>query len=508
MSTQTYDALGFDPAPGVPASVQQLVTALSRVGNQLNDAHGTLVRVGKTDGAWEGDAAVGFAKKVGELPKYLADGHESLIEAARALNEWQSKLTDFQQLAERYEREAAEARRVLNEAEANPDLRLAGKTFDSEAALDTAQKALDYAVKRVNEATGDLNAIIKRAEDLLGEHDQAARAAAEAIRRAAEGAPDKPGLFDRFMDTLKGLGDKIKDLAGDILEWMQKNADTIYKIGDWLGYASAACDVLAIVFSETVIGAAIFEAIGMSLNSGALVFHAAGWALGSKKGNWIDIGLDIVGFVPFGDLLRAGKVAKGAFTGVKIPMNALDFGVKATDSWKRAGDIIGDIGGTAKLGEDPEKWVMRNWSELGSKAHAIHVTADSLKDRFAVAVAKEFGDSNLYRAGAGVLDKPFQKLMPALVEHTPLGGIPAIADSVRPIVDNAGNTVSHYVDPRSWTARGYEAVVGAKGLYTEGARHATEDIQYGSEKFHESVDKARNAAGGLVDRAASVNPFG
>src|SRR4051812_37622137 len=79
MSTQTYDALGFDPAPGVPASVAQLVTALSKVGNQLNGAHGTLARVGKADDVWEGDAAAGFAKKVGELPKYLADGHASLI---------------------------------------------------------------------------------------------------------------------------------------------------------------------------------------------------------------------------------------------------------------------------------------------------------------------------------------------------------------------------------------------------------------------------------------------
>ncbi|MFI6439469.1 putative T7SS-secreted protein [Streptomyces sp. NPDC050759] len=508
MSTQTYDALGFDPAPGVPASVQQLVTTLSRVGNQLNDAHGTLARVGKADGVWEGDAAAGFAKKAGELPKYLADGHESLIDAAQALNEWQSKLTDFQALAARYEREAEEARRVLKEAEANPDLQLAGKTFDTEAALGNAQKALDFAVKRVSEATGELNAIIKRAEDLLGEHEEAARAAAEAIRRAAEGAPDKPGLFDRFMDSLKDLGSKIKDLAGDIWEWIQKNADTIYKIGDWLGYASAACDVLAVVFSETVIGAIAFEAIGMVLNGYALAFHAVGWAAGAKKGNWLDIGLDIVGFVPFGDLARAGKVAKGMFTGVKIPMNVLDFGVKAADSWKRAGDIIDHAGGTAKLGEEAEEWTMRNWGALGSKAHAIHVTADNLKDRFAVAVAKEFGDSNLYRAGTGVLDKPFQKLVPALVEHTPLGRIPAIADSVKPVIDNAGHTVSRYVDPRSWTARGYEAVVGAKGLYTEGVRHATEDIQYGSEKFHDSVDKARNAAGEFIDRAAGSNPFG
>jgi hypothetical protein len=99
-------------------------------------------------------------------------------------------------------------------------------------------------------------------------------------------------------------------------------------------------------------------------------------------------------------------------------VNVLDFGVKAADSWKRAGDIVESVGGTAKLGEDAEKWVMRNWGELGSKAHAIHVTADTLKDRFTVAVAKEFGDSTLYRAGAGLLDKPFQKLMPTLVENT------------------------------------------------------------------------------------------
>jgi len=508
MSTQTYDALGFDPAPGIPASVAQLVTTLNKVSNQLNGAHGTLTRVGEADGVWEGDAAAGFAKKVGELPKYLAEGHASLTEAAHALNTWHTQLTDFKALAARYEIEAEEARHALKEAQSNPDLGLAGRTFDTQAALDDAQRALDHAVKRVDEATVDLNAILKKAQTLLDEHEQAARAAAQAIRRAAEGAPDEPGLFDRFMDALNGLGDRIKDLAGDVWEWIQQHADTIYEIGDWLGYASAACDVLAVVFSETVIGAVAFEAIGMVLNGGALAFHGVGWAAGSKKGNWMDIGLDLVGFVPFGDLARLGKVAKGTLTGVKIPMNVLDFGAKAADSWKRAGDIVESVGGTAKLGEDAEKWVMRNWGQLGSKAHAIHVTADSLKDRFAVAVAKEFGDSTLYRAGAGLSDKPFQQLVPKLVEHTPLGRIPAIADSVRPVIDNAGNTVSHYVDPRSWTARGYEALVGAKGLYTEGARLVTDDIQYGSEKFHESVDNARKAAGEFTERAARANPFG
>ncbi|MER7106449.1 putative T7SS-secreted protein [Streptomyces sp. NPDC000229] len=507
MSTQTYEALGFDPAPGVPSSVRHLVTTLSGVGKQLHDAHATLTRLGKADGAWVGEAASAFAKKAGTLPKYLADGHSSLIDAAHALHTWESRLTDFQALARRYEQEAATARQTLKEAQNNPDLRLAGQTFDTDTELQNAQRRLDHATKRVNEAADELNAVIKKARELLGDHEEAARAAAAAIRRAAEAAPDE-SLLDMLVDALAGLGERIKDLAADLWDWVEEHADTIYEIGDWLGYASAACDVLAVIFSETIIGAVIFEGIGMVLNAGALTFHAVGWAAGAKKGNWTDIGLDIIGFVPFADLLRVGKVAKGTFTGVKIPMNVLDFGAKAADAWKRADDIIEHVGGTAKLGDDAEKWVMRNINSLGSKAHAIHITADGLADRFKVAVAKELGDFNLYRPGAGVTDIAFQKVMPQLIENTPLKHIPALADSVRPIIDNTGETVGKYIDPRSWTARGYEAVTGAKNLYKEGVRLATEDVQYASDKFHEKIAQARDTAGDVIGRLSSVNPFG
>ncbi|MFD6274704.1 hypothetical protein ACFWFI_03850 [Streptomyces sp. NPDC060209] len=189
-------------------------------------------------------------------------------------------------------------------------------------------------------------------------------------------------------------------------------------------------------------------------------------------------------------------------------MNVLDFGAKAADSWKRADDIIAHVGGTAKLGDDAEEWAVRNIGALGSKAHAIHITADTLADRFAVAVAKEFGDRNLYRAGAGVTDMVFQKAMPQLIESTPLGRIPALADSVRPIVDGAGETVGRYIDPRSWTARGYEAALGAKNLYKEGVRVATDPVQYGSEKIHEKIDQARETAGDVFGRLSDANPFG
>ncbi|MFF7548068.1 putative T7SS-secreted protein [Streptomyces canus] len=476
MTTQTYDALGFDPAPGVPASVEQLVSTLGKVGNRLSEAHGTLTKVGKADGVWEGDAASGFAKTVGELPKYLADGHSSLIDAAQALNQWHTRLTDFQTLAARYEREAEEARRVLKDAQANPDLHLAGRTFDTQAALDDAQKRLDYAVKRVNEATGDLNAVIKRAQDLLGDHEEAAKDAAEAIRRAAEGAPDKPDLFDRFMDALNGLGDRIKDLAGDIWEWIQEHADTIYKIGDWLGMAAAACDVLAIVFSETVIGAVVFEIAGRILNAGALGFHAVGWAAGAKKGSWLDIGLDIAGFVPFGDLLKGGKVAMGAWKGVEI----------AADSFK-ATDRIAEIAGKAKNAEvflESKKLL----GMFGEGKAVYRVTADSVKDRLAMATERVLNDATRYeRPLTSPVKWADEHLFPKIIDHTPLSKIPALAEAVK-----LGENGKTFIDPTSWVSRGSEAAYrGYK--FVESAETALSDEVQG--KYEKYKDLARQGLG-------------
>ncbi|MFQ6141689.1 hypothetical protein ACLMNJ_01250 [Streptomyces seoulensis] len=48
-------------------------------------------------------------------------------------------------------------------------------------------------------------------------------------------------------------------------------------------------------------------------------------------------------------------------------------------------------------------------TETAQTTHAIHVTADTLADRFKVAVAQEFGDRNLYRAGAGLAVPPSRK---------------------------------------------------------------------------------------------------
>ncbi|GHA18939.1 putative T7SS-secreted protein [Streptomyces echinoruber] len=466
MSTQTYEALGFDPAPGMPASVHQLVTALTGVGKQLNDAHQTLTHLGKARGAWVGEAASAFAKQTSVLPKYLADGHSSLVDAAHALQTWEYRLTDFQELARRYEHEATAARKALKEAENNPDLQLAGRTFDTEEELQDAQRRLDHAVQRLNEAQDELNAIIKKAQDLLAHHDEAARAAAKAIRRAAEVAPDQ-SLLDKITDFVKDIGDRIEDLADDLWNWIKKHADTIYKIGDWLGVAAAACDVLAIVFSETVIGAAVFELLGRVLNAGALAFHATGWAAGSEKGSRVDIGLDLAGFVPFGDLLKGGKVAWQTFRGVEI----------GADSFK-ALDRIEEIASRAKNGEvllETKKILGR----FGEGKAVYRATAESAKDRFLMATERVFSDAVRYeRPMSSPVKFLDQMIFPKVIDHTPLGKIPALADAVK-----LGDNSKTFIDPTSWVSRGTEAAYRGYKLFESTERAASADVHGKYEKY-------------------------
>ncbi|MER8059157.1 MULTISPECIES: hypothetical protein [unclassified Streptomyces] len=432
---------------------------------QLHDAHATLTRLGKPDAAWVGEAAAAFAKKTGSLPKYLANGHTSLVDAAHTLHGWEADLREFQTLAGHYEQEAAAARKSLKAAQNDPDLELAGRTFDTDGELQQAQRRLDGATKRLNQARDELDAIIKKAEALLAHHDEAAGAAAAAIRKAAEAAPDE-SLLHKLEDLLSGLGDRIKDLAGDLWHWIQKHADTIYKIGDWLGLAAAACDVLAIVFSETVIGAAVFEVLGRILNTGALIFHGVGWAAGAKKGNALDIGLDLAGFVPFGDLLRGGKVAWGTFRGVEL----------AADSFK-AVDRIAEIAGKADGAEiflESKKFL----GKFGDGKAVYRATAD-LRGRFAMASERVFNDATRYQRP---LTSPVRALdeyvVPKLIDHTPLRKIPGLADAVK-----LGENGKTFIDPTSWVSRGPEAVYRGYKLYEAGERAFSDEVHGKYEKY-------------------------
>lgn len=148
-------------------------------------------------------------------------------DAVTQLRSWHTALSSYQTKGRQYESEAAAAKQTVatrkteheqatkayNAAAANPDLRLAGTYYTDQAALDAAQAkidaasdrlnkadtALDSARSRLDSATHELEAIVKKAEELLGDHQDEARGIADRIRQATENAPD-PGFWESLGD--------------------------------------------------------------------------------------------------------------------------------------------------------------------------------------------------------------------------------------------------------------------------------------------------------------------
>ncbi|MFD7661665.1 WXG100 family type VII secretion target [Streptomyces sp. NPDC059788] len=106
-----WPGVGFNPAKGDLHAIQALASDVKSVGDELDELDQLLKSVGKSDGAWEGEAAQNFAKKLGELPKYLEQGSESMHDCAKALRGWHTHLQTFQDKAEKIEAEAAPARK-------------------------------------------------------------------------------------------------------------------------------------------------------------------------------------------------------------------------------------------------------------------------------------------------------------------------------------------------------------------------------------------------------------
>ncbi|WP_406074242.1 hypothetical protein [Streptomyces virginiae] len=151
-----YAALGFDPAPGDPASVLALAKKLSASATSLGEASRVLKDLVSHSSAWQGEAATAFRASLSQdLPRYLGAAHTSLAEAARRLTGWHDTLVAHRALAQQYEARAAAA--------------------------------------KTEEAVTDARRL---ARELASEHGTAARRVAQTLNAATDRlAPKEPGLL-------------------------------------------------------------------------------------------------------------------------------------------------------------------------------------------------------------------------------------------------------------------------------------------------------------------------
>ncbi|MBA2809409.1 hypothetical protein E0500_018895 [Streptomyces sp. KM273126] len=465
MSSDTYPALGFDPAPGNPGNVDSLSARTKKAADALDNAQNSIKRL-TGNVTWAGDAASAFSKKVGELPRYLKDSHEAMRTASSELSKWREALTDYQSTARTYETQAKEAKGQVasaektkstatdryNQAASDPAFRLSGQYFTG-TALQDAQAKIDAASTRLQQADGDLSAassrldqaereleeIIKRAERLYEEHQAQARGIASHLRKATDGAPD-PGFWER-------LGDQFQKLGHAIQEWCARNKDLLKSIGDWLGNISAVLGILSLLtlWCPPLSGALALASAGFS--AGALLAHGAAKIGGADIG-LMDLAGDALGIIP------GAGFAKTAVTGsVKVAVRTERIGeaivsnVDDVQRMVRLNRLVGD--GVAQASDFTREGGRILRAAEGQVFKATGGMGNRLQLAWENSVAKNLGAS-ISEGGLG-----------KMISNTP---ILKDLDSLKAAIRVDGS-----LDPTSWWSKGpllAQSVPGAvTGIY-------------------------------------------
>lgn len=310
----TYPALGFNPTPGNTGTVSTLASNFLTVSGHLEQAREAMVNAGRTGGFWEGDAAEAFQGDIGQLPDYLDKATKSLGDAGRALDGWANDLTTLQHSAADYEQQAEAAVRQVDAAQSNPDLGLAGEEFDDQQALAQAQQRLTTAESELTDAENDLTAIREQAMRLFAQHQDLVRDVEDALNKAKDEAPNKPGGF--FHDLGAAFGSVlhgISSLAKNTWNFVKQHANVIAKIGDVLSAVGTVLSVAAAATAEIPVVGEVVEAASLGVNAEALGAHALAKAAGANVSD-LALASDALGMIPGGSMIngvtKVGKVAR------------------------------------------------------------------------------------------------------------------------------------------------------------------------------------------------------
>ena len=308
IQTGNYPALGFDPAPGAVAKVSEVAATLGKVAADIGQAYEDLTGLGKSDGFWQGDGAQAFQGTIGQVPEYLNKAHKSLSGASGTLTRWADDLGTMQRQAADLEHQAEAAQAQVTQAQSNPNLGLAGRTFTDPAQFQQAQEALGQAQPRLNQAQGGLDALKEDARRLLAQHLDLAGQVAAALRKAKDDAPEEPGMLDRIGDAIGKMVDGIKDLAGKAWDWAKQHADLIAKIGDVLSTISNVLGVVALATSWIPGVDAVTAAAAIGVSAAAVGTKLLAKAAGANV-SWGSIGMDAIGIIPGGKAVAGAKNA-------------------------------------------------------------------------------------------------------------------------------------------------------------------------------------------------------
>ncbi|MFJ6622850.1 hypothetical protein ACIQOW_35365 [Kitasatospora sp. NPDC091335] len=305
MSDKNWPGLGFCPAPGDLPAIAKMYADVDAVARELEELRHALADLGSEGSAWQGEAARNFAGKLGELPKYLTQGHESMAACSRALKAWHTQLTGLLASGRTMEAQAVELRSRVGDT--NVQLDAMGKALDAsaqsaDAAAQTKAKAdFEAKLQAQQQLVHQLDELIASGHKQLADHKNKAEAAARAIQEASRHHPPDPNFLKRMLDKVEHAWQKSVDFLAD-------HADDLSQISAGLAIA-----------------ALIVPGIGPLLGAAAVLTSAAalaGHSIAKSRGkdvSWGKIGMDVLGAFPGVGAIRGFATAGNSVKAAKVP---------------------------------------------------------------------------------------------------------------------------------------------------------------------------------------------
>jgi len=249
--------------PGDPAAVTRTANGMTAYGDELHNAGQGLQTIDTNQG-WSGQAADNFRSVYqGQPSKWLTAG-DAFHAAAAALTSYAGTLTWAQQ-------QAADAIQLWNDGQAATTQ---AKTAHDQAVQQAQQHAAAQTAAGTPTAAPDIPFVdpgeAKRAaardtlNRALAQLDSAGNTAADAVGRARDQAPPKPGLLDKIGDALSDVGNTLlhagEDFVNDVASlgnaMLQHPGDVMETLsGFGLATISAGGEGLGTVLDATGIGA-------------------------------------------------------------------------------------------------------------------------------------------------------------------------------------------------------------------------------------------------------------
>ncbi|MEV7188801.1 hypothetical protein [Kitasatospora sp. NPDC093102] len=303
MSDKTWPGLGFCPAPGDLPAIAKMYADVDAVARELEELRHALADLGSEGSAWQGEAARNFAGKLGELPKYLTQGHESMAACSRALKAWHAQLTGLLATGRTMEAQAVELRSRLGDM--NVQLGAMGKALDASAqSTDAAAQAkakadFEAGLQAREQLVNQLDELVANGRKQLADHKNKAEAAARAIQEASRHHPPDPSLLKRMLDNVEHAWQKS-------LDFLAEHADDLSKISAGLAIAA-----LVIPGAGPILGAA-----AMLTSAAAMAGHGIAKSRGQDV-SWLKIGMDGLGVIPGVGAIKGFATAGKSITKVQ-----------------------------------------------------------------------------------------------------------------------------------------------------------------------------------------------